>query len=146
MVKSERIKRAETEEELKEALMEREALRSALQLLESENGRLRRSASFEPSHSRSSSVRGIKSLSPRPLSPNSDTVPDEIQAISNAQSPEHVVHTSDPGPVTFTDTHSRPVAISIESSIPIEESPWADAVAQGPAQRTSLLATSDRFG
>lgn len=42
MVATERIKRAETEEELQEARMEQEALKSALKLVETENGRLRR--------------------------------------------------------------------------------------------------------
>ncbi|KAF7973266.1 hypothetical protein HWV62_15699 [Athelia sp. TMB] len=41
MVAHERIKRAETEDELREAQQEKEALRSALKLLEGENGRLR---------------------------------------------------------------------------------------------------------
>lgn len=41
MVAHERMKRAETEDELKEAQQEKEALRSALKLLEGENGRLR---------------------------------------------------------------------------------------------------------
>ena len=41
MVASERMKRAETEEELKEARLEQEALRSALRLVEGENSNLR---------------------------------------------------------------------------------------------------------
>lgn len=41
MVADERMKRAETEDELREAQQEKEALRSALKLLEGENGRLR---------------------------------------------------------------------------------------------------------
>jgi hypothetical protein len=41
MVASERIRRAEIEEELRQTLLEKEALRSALQILEGENGRLR---------------------------------------------------------------------------------------------------------
>lgn len=43
MVAQERIRRAETEYELREARLEKEALRSALRVLESENGRLRTS-------------------------------------------------------------------------------------------------------
>lgn len=42
MVAHERIKRAETQEELREARMEKEALKSALRVVEGENGRLRR--------------------------------------------------------------------------------------------------------
>jgi hypothetical protein len=41
MVRTERVKRAEMEAELKEARVEKDALRSALQLIEDENGRLR---------------------------------------------------------------------------------------------------------
>lgn len=41
MVAHERIKRAETEDELRESQQEKEALRSALKILEGENGRLR---------------------------------------------------------------------------------------------------------
>jgi hypothetical protein len=82
MVRTERIRRAETEEELREARLEREALKSALRVVESENGRLRRghyaieddqvSQSGQsrqsgddprPSRSRSSSCVGVKSRS-----------------------------------------------------------------------------------
>ncbi|KAF9227176.1 hypothetical protein BS17DRAFT_800266 [Gyrodon lividus] len=41
MVANERMKRAETEEELKEVRLEKDALREALQLIEGENGQLR---------------------------------------------------------------------------------------------------------
>ncbi|KAF8840721.1 hypothetical protein BDN67DRAFT_1069087 [Paxillus ammoniavirescens] len=41
MVATERMKRAETEEELKEVCMEKDALREALRLIEGENGQLR---------------------------------------------------------------------------------------------------------
>jgi len=50
MVKTERIKRADTEEELKEAQLEKEALRSALMLLETENRRLKGPSSYHTSH------------------------------------------------------------------------------------------------
>ena len=48
MVAQERIKRAETEEELREARMEKEALKSALKVIENENGRLRRGSLIYP--------------------------------------------------------------------------------------------------
>jgi hypothetical protein len=48
MVAQERIKRAETEDELREARMEKEALKSALKVIESENGRLRRGSLIYP--------------------------------------------------------------------------------------------------
>ena len=41
MVATERIRRAETEEELKQSCLEKDALRRALELIEGENGRLR---------------------------------------------------------------------------------------------------------
>ena len=41
MVATERMKRAETEEELNQARLEKDALRQALKLIEGENGRLR---------------------------------------------------------------------------------------------------------
>jgi hypothetical protein len=44
MVAEERMKRAESEEELKEAHLEKEALRSALKLIERENRALRSSS------------------------------------------------------------------------------------------------------
>lgn len=76
MVAAERRMRAETEEELKEARQEKEALRSALRLIDGENVTLRGQpdlylskqkqinetvASFSPSLSRSSSCRAVKS-------------------------------------------------------------------------------------
>lgn len=47
MVATERIRRAETEAELKEERLEKEALRSALRLVEGENVMMRRSVSLE---------------------------------------------------------------------------------------------------
>jgi hypothetical protein len=72
MVATERIKRAETEEELKELRQEKEALRSALRLIEGENFTLRSSenvgflevenlVSRPRSHTRSSSEIAVKS-------------------------------------------------------------------------------------
>jgi hypothetical protein len=48
MVSQERIKRAETEAELLEAKMEKEALKSALRVVEGENGRMRRGSLIYP--------------------------------------------------------------------------------------------------
>ncbi|KAK0194776.1 hypothetical protein F5146DRAFT_1022665 [Armillaria mellea] len=83
MVATERIKRAETEEELKEARQEKEALKSALRVVEGENVHLRGSSSTfgtpDPSvenlalsniRSRSSSEAGVKS---RPASASSSS-------------------------------------------------------------------------
>lgn len=49
MVAHERIKRAETEDELREARLEKDALKSALRVVEGENGRLRTSSSASAS-------------------------------------------------------------------------------------------------
>ncbi|KAK0448489.1 hypothetical protein EV421DRAFT_2016677 [Armillaria borealis] len=85
MVATERIKRAETEEELREAMEEKEALKSALRVVEGENVHLRGSSSTfgtpDPSvenlalseiRSRSSSEAGVKS---RPTSASSSSSP-----------------------------------------------------------------------
>ena len=49
MVRTERIKCAEAEEELREVRLEREALKSALRVIETENGHLRRGHPAPPS-------------------------------------------------------------------------------------------------
>ncbi|KAK0505426.1 hypothetical protein EDD18DRAFT_338137 [Armillaria luteobubalina] len=85
MVATERIKRAETEEELREARQEKEALKSALRVVEGENVHLRGSSSTfgtpDPSvenltlsniRSRSCSEAGVKS---RPASASSSSSP-----------------------------------------------------------------------
>lgn len=63
MVATERKMRAETEDELKELKLEKEALRSALMLVEGENTHLRiySPQPVMPTHSRSSSQTAIKS-------------------------------------------------------------------------------------
>ncbi|KAF8989782.1 hypothetical protein BDQ17DRAFT_1333859 [Cyathus striatus] len=70
MVATERMKRAETEEELKQLQLEKEALRSALKVIEGENRSLRNYTSHSSEHlpdsnsrSRSSSTTGIKTRS-----------------------------------------------------------------------------------
>ncbi|KAK0475421.1 hypothetical protein IW261DRAFT_1494073 [Armillaria novae-zelandiae] len=85
MVATERIKRAETEEELREARQEKEALKSALRVVEGENVHLRGSSStfgtpdlsvenvaLSNIRSRSSSEAGVKS---RPTSASSSSSP-----------------------------------------------------------------------
>ncbi|KAG2154343.1 uncharacterized protein EDB93DRAFT_1131673 [Suillus bovinus] len=87
MVATERIKRAQTEEELQEVRLEKDALKEALRLIEGENGRLRgvqlsaagvSNETPQPpsSHSRSSSRDAIKSppTSPSPSSPAVDDI------------------------------------------------------------------------
>jgi len=84
MVATERIKRAETEEELQEVRLEKDALKEALRLIEGENGRLRSARlsagglsdrTVQPL-SRSSSRDAIKSPPPRSPSPSSPTSDD----------------------------------------------------------------------
>ncbi|KAG2366282.1 hypothetical protein BDR07DRAFT_1470153 [Suillus spraguei] len=107
MVATERIKRAETEEELQEVRSEKDALKEALRLIEVENVRLRgaqlsvgdvsdKTPQLPSSHSRSSSRDAIKSppTSPSPSSPAVDvTVPLALlpSAVSFASdNPEHL--------------------------------------------------------
>jgi hypothetical protein len=81
MVVTERVKRAQTEEELQEVRLEKDALKEALRLIEGENGQLRsaqlftggisdRTAHQSSSHSRSSSRDAIKSPPPSSPSPS----------------------------------------------------------------------------
>ncbi|TFK65240.1 hypothetical protein BDN72DRAFT_900852 [Pluteus cervinus] len=112
MVAHERIKRAETEEELKEATLEKEALRSALRLIEGENRDLRSSSSSlvasasesslplagdgvmstPKTRARSSSAVGVKSL---PSSPRGSTSPP-------SSPPPHLSHSA---PLSRKATH-----------------------------------------
>ncbi|KAH7923165.1 hypothetical protein BV22DRAFT_606119 [Leucogyrophana mollusca] len=88
MVATERIKRAETEEELQEVRLEKDALREALRLIETENGRLR-SANVSSgtlsdrtvSHSRSSSREALKS----PLSVSEPSTPRSADRVDEPQ-------------------------------------------------------------
>lgn len=108
MVATERIKRAETEEELQEVRLEKDALREALRLIEVENGRLRgaqlsvggvsdKTPQLSSSHSRSSSRDAIKSppTSPSPSSPAVDDITVPLALLRSAASfasdnPEHL--------------------------------------------------------
>ncbi|KAG1869756.1 hypothetical protein C8R48DRAFT_699609 [Suillus tomentosus] len=127
MVATERIKRAETEEELQEVRLEKDALKEALRLIEGENGRLRgvqssagevpdKTPQLPSSHSRSSSRDAIKSppTSPSPSSPGVDdvTVPLALPpsaASFTSDSPEHLTDfTLEPAPKpTSAASHRR---------------------------------------
>ncbi|KAG2055344.1 hypothetical protein BDR06DRAFT_882493 [Suillus hirtellus] len=127
MVASERIKRAETEEELQEVRLEKDALKEALRLIEGENGRLRgvqspagevpdKTSQLPSSHSRSSSRDAIKSppTSPSPSSLGVDdvTVPLALPpsaASFTSDSPKHLTDfTLEPAPKpTSTVSHRR---------------------------------------
>ncbi|KAH7911022.1 hypothetical protein BJ138DRAFT_37374 [Hygrophoropsis aurantiaca] len=161
MVATERIRRAETEEELQEVRMEKDALHEALRLIETENGRLR-SANISPvlpsdqivTHSRSSSTEALKSppISEQ-LSPKSE---DQIgmpasTVFPSHSAPEHLAESSlDPVPKPLFGSHHQRLSseTTIEddspefpsgfaSAVPIpsisdEPSPWADASSLSP--------------
>ncbi|KAF8169073.1 hypothetical protein BJ912DRAFT_1048516 [Pholiota molesta] len=102
MVATERKMRAETEEELKELRLEKEALRSALMLVEGENTHLRiySPQPAMPTHSRSSSRTAIKS---RPTSMDSSYYPPLPPSPSPSASP------SSRSPVVPSRPHSLSV-------------------------------------
>ena len=119
MVATERIRRAETEEELKETRLEKEALRSALRVIEGENGRLRSAMTVaeesipstqfsSQSHSRSSSRTAIKS---RP--PSVSSIP------SSAESFKFSLET--PAPASVSSPHESSESTSTLVDSPAEE-------------------------
>ena len=69
MVKIERIKRAEVEEELRNALEEKEALRSALRIVESENN-ARASQDQEIERASHSTPAAVSTSTPPPSRPS----------------------------------------------------------------------------
>jgi hypothetical protein len=157
MVATERIKRAETEEELKEVCSEREALRSALRLLEGENEGLRGSSqNTSPvvpfkSHSRSSSEVALKSA---PTSPTSSRPPTpQTASLSRRQPlPPPLVEAKTPGgtrlplqedidedlQITPQLRRPRPTSLHLEEH---EASPWADVPSKSPAPLSGLPST-----
>lgn len=146
MVATERKMRAETEEELKEVKLEKEALKSALRLIDVENTHLRQSnplgspksdngrstTSYSRGHSRSSSEVGIKS---RPDS----LVLDPYPPLPPSPSPEASRH-DDPSleansllspPVQSPEEESQPTPRFRVANMPVQDemfgaSPWAD--------------------
>ncbi|KAF9466888.1 hypothetical protein BDZ94DRAFT_89126 [Collybia nuda] len=154
MVATERIKRAETEEELKEAHSEREALRSALRLLEGENESLRGSSQdsspvvpFIKSHSRSSSEIALKSA---PSSPKSSRPPTPVTASLSRRQPTpsgDSVGDKTPGAkklplqeeedsqITPQFHRPRPASLHLDEH---EASPWADVRSRSPALLSGL--------
>lgn len=159
MVATERIKRAEAEEELKEAQSEREALRSALRVLEGENVSLRgssRDASpvvpFAKSHSRSSSEIALKSA---PTSPRSSRPPTPVTASLSRRQPKppgdlaeektpagsklplQEDNVEDPQ-ITPQTRRPRPTSLHLDEH---EASPWADVPSHPPALLSGLPST-----
>lgn len=140
MVATERIKLAQVQEELSEVCLEKEALKSALRLIEDERLRMdnslsdHRTVSSHLSHSRTSSREAVKS---RPSTP-SPSQSSPTSAIST--SPLPTLPPSPPqGPSEDTPGHTLSYPLSspgfgLPHSIPPptpylvdDESPWADA-------------------
>lgn len=129
MVATERVKRAETEEQLQEVRLEKDALKEALRLIESQSGQLRstqlstarvlnRPVQQPSSHSRSSSRDAIKSpppsspLSPSPSNPNDISVPLTLPPSAASFTVENPDHLADfilqPAPKATFTLHPNP--------------------------------------
>jgi hypothetical protein len=141
MVATERIRRAETEEELKETRLEKEALKSALLVIEGENGRLRgvnvstddTISSTQPysSLSRSSSRNAVKSRpssasferhSPRSLTSGHDP-PASAPASYPYSPPLQPSEATSPAPTTSEGVTPQGLSVSdFPSPIASEES------------------------
>lgn len=152
MVATERIKRAETEEELKEARLEKEALQSALRLIEQEYNNLRivpaletpyfsgnsHAVSSTPGHSRNSSEVGVKSAPSSPEASRarslpSSTPPSPFQSDPQFDQLRSYYERSDDEQPTPQGHHSRPTSyLHITEH---EPSPWADVRSTSPPQR-----------
>lgn len=155
MVATERIKRAETEEELKEARLEKEALRSALRLVEGENSHLRNSSTSElvqsgppsPALSRSSSRVGIKSLPTSPTLSYSQSRPDSMSSAylsmlklkSDSGLESKPEPTKTPDPPSSSSSSCTPAPISIGSQ---EDNEREDADAEPTPQSTATFRSS----
>ncbi|KAJ8507433.1 hypothetical protein ONZ45_g10200 [Pleurotus djamor] len=163
MVATERIKRAETEEELREAILEKEALRSALKLIEGENSHLRSNSHSSPilppslssnetvrapSRSRSSSEVAVKS---RPTTPTSIRLPESPEPTTQVSANGSADSKSDELPDARTPTSPEAVLPSEESTTQfatyrssqqyigpdIPDSPWADVPSASPRSSMS---------
>lgn len=125
MVATERVKRAETEEELQEVRLEKDALKEALRLIESQSDQLRstqlstgrvlnRPVQRPSSHSRSDAIKlPPPSPSPSPSNPNDISVPLALPpsaASFTAENPDHLADfLLQPAPkATFTTLHPKP--------------------------------------
>ncbi|KAF8965588.1 hypothetical protein BDZ97DRAFT_1918148 [Flammula alnicola] len=153
MVATERKMRAETEEELKELKLEKEAMRSALQLIEGENTHLRENSlmaspqpdaaipgaellRFSRSHSRSSSQTAIKSrpaslvldlFPPLPPSPSPDgsAYDDEVPHETTTTTAEPR-STQSLTPLSPEEDSQPTPRFRLSTSPLVEPSPWAD--------------------
>jgi hypothetical protein len=143
MVATERIKRVETEEELQEVRLEKDALKEALRLIEVENGQLRgvqlssggasvKTPQLPSSHSRSSSRDAIKSppTSPSPSCPVVDdvTVPLALPPSAASFTPDISEHLTDftlePAPKPpFVASHRKTQSIGKSNPDLLDNSP-----------------------
>jgi hypothetical protein len=155
MVATERRMRAETEEELKELKQEKEALRSALRLIDGENTTLRGPkekqiseiiAGFSPPPSRSSSRMAVKSRPASldlvstfpPLPPSPSVSPRSSFDEDNHPTP------IDTAPVLSPEEETQPTPRYRRAMLRISEaqdgvfmgsSPWADDVTSTPVSQ-----------
>ena len=161
MVATERKKLAEVQEELREARLEKDALKSALRLIEDERLRID-SSPPEPhfavptyiSHSRSSSRVAVKSRPPTPSPPSS---PKPITPVPEAHSPSPPVlplsRLLKPSEPELTHTSLYPSSLPdaeltphdpLRSMLPPtpylvdDESPWADVKSSSISHASAL--------
>ncbi|KIM45668.1 hypothetical protein M413DRAFT_345424 [Hebeloma cylindrosporum] len=161
MVATERKMRAEMEEELNDVKQEKEALKSALRLIEGQNLQLQESSSPRPEiptfsrpHSRSSSQIGVKSrpqsLVLYPPLPPSPSPNDEEKhfSVDTSVKPDQVA----PSPTVFSpEEESQPtpryhVSTSLPPSRPddpyLDASPWADVPSSAPPPSNTFMAAA----
>ena len=151
MVATERMKRAETEEELKEVRQEKEALRSALRVIGGEDFTLQASehvgslevedfASRPRSHTRSSSEIAVKSRpesldleysSLPPLCPSPSPYPETISGT--------VPLSTSPSSLDEEDSQPTP---RYQPYQPLEPSPWADVPSQSSSTSSATTKPS----
>jgi len=151
MVATERMKRAETEEELKELRQEKEALRSALRLIEGENFTLRSSenvgspgvedvAPRPRSHTRSSSEIAVKSR-PESLDLEYSSLPPLPPSPSPYSEPISNIVPLSTSPSSLDEEDSQPTP-RYQPYPPLEPSPWADVPSQSSATTKPNLFTA----
>jgi len=169
MVSDERKMRAEIEEELKELRKEKEALQSAMRVIEGENSNFRSvNTSIAPpniqpiqtvfpgsgfSHSRSSSRAAIKSRPPSLELASNYPLPSSPAPDTTGSSPwyEDLVQeeNADSGIFTVLSPEETPrLKIGVAGPIDnlfVEASPWADVPSKPAPSRTETACTADVF-
>ncbi len=118
MVATERMKRAETEDELKEARLEQEALRSALRLVEGENSNLREASQTVAMKSPIISPPRRDSDIPFPASPEPEPRPHTALPVLGSETEPHLLP-----PDASTDSSATPTGALPSHDIPPRPSP-----------------------